>query len=56
MWSLERLLALVIVVWISIAFAQLFLYAGELAPTCLRGYAMPTCSLIARAGIGVVFG
>ena len=49
-WNLERLLALVVIVWISIGFAQLFLYAGELAPTYLRGYTLSTCSLLARAG------
>eukprot|EP00116_Pleurobrachia_bachei_P004163 sb/3464425/ len=49
-WSLERLLSLIIAVWISIAYAQLLLYSGELTPTCLRGYAMSMCHLLAKAG------
>ena len=49
-WSFERLMNMVAIVGASCAFALVFLYTNELAPTTHRGLVMSSCSVVARFG------
>ena len=49
-WSFERLTNLAAIIWVACAFALVFLYTNELAPTTHRGLVMCSCSVVARAG------
>ena len=49
-WDLERIACLLGKMCISAAFALVYLYTGELAPTTHRGMILSLCSSSARVG------
>lgn len=49
-WSFERLMNLIAIIFVSDGFALVFLYTNELAPTTHRGFALSSSSIVARFG------